>query len=308
MTKEIQANMLTHGAIAIFAGALGCVVTLFAVGAFDSKEAVLDEPSETNALPLAAAESALTSEGNEELTLEQLETAVNEAQLERSQMAETLVQMSRELANAQQQIATLEESTATQLALASANTQEQPVTGEAGGRFGFGGRQSGEQRLSSMLAAGIDEQTARDLQIRRDQHQLARLELFDQAAREGWEESELLNERLAELDAKRVDLRDELGDDAYDRYLFESGAPNRVNIASVITGSAAEIAGLEVGDLITTYDNERVFRVRELQEATRSGTKGEYVQILFDRGGRLLSADIPRGPMGVTLSTSRVMP
>lgn len=309
MANEIQGNMLTHSAIAVFAGALGCVATLFAVGVFDTEEPVAIEVSDLNE-PVESSEAiALSRDAQEpELTLEALQSEITSAREERSQMAETLVQMSRELESAKQQLEVLEQSDATRLALASARAAQPVIPQAQENRFRSPNRLSGEERLNNMLAAGIDEQTARDLQNRRDQHQLARLELFDQAAREGWDESDVLSEKLAELDANRINLREEIGDDAYDRLLFESGDPNRVSIASVITGSAAEIAGLEVGDLITNYDNLRVFNVRELQQATRSGTKGEYVQILFDRGGRLLSADIPRGPMGVTLSTSTVMP
>ena len=309
MANEIQGNMLTHGAIAVFAGALGCVATLFAVGVFDAEEPLTSEVGDTKDVLVASEHTALDRETLQpELTLEALQSEILAARQERSQMAQTLVQMSRDLENARQQLESFAESDATRLALASAAAAQPQIPQTQESRFRSPNRLSGEERLNNMLAAGIDEQTARDLQNRRDQHQLARLELFDQAAREGWDESEVLSEKLAELDAKRINLRDEIGDDAYDRLLFESGDPNRVSIASVISGSAAEIAGLEVGDLITNYDNERVFNVRELQQATRSGTKGEYVQILFDRGGRLLSADIPRGPMGVTLSTSTVMP
>jgi len=99
-----------------------------------------------------------------------------------------------------------------------------------------------------------------------------------------------------------VNLQEELGDDAYDRYLFESGIPNRVSIASVIPGSAANVAGLKVGDMLVSYDYDRVYRVNTIQQATRAGVKGEYVQIQFYRDGSLLSADLPRGPLGVTLS------
>lgn len=309
MANEIQGNMLTHGAIAVFAGAMGCVATLFAVGVFDTEEPAAIEVSDANEALVASENSMANQETLQpEFTLEALQDEVVSARQERSQMAETLVQMSRDLDNVQQQLEAFAESDATRLALASAAAAQPQIPQAPENRVRSPNRLSGEGRLSNMLAAGIDEQTARDLQNRRDQHQLARLELFDQAAREGWDDSEVLSEKLAELDAKRINLRDEIGDDAYDRLLFESGDPNRVSIASVISGSAAEIAGLEVGDLITNYDNERIFGVRELQQATRSGTKGEYVQILFDRGGRLLSADIPRGPMGVTLSTSTVMP
>ena len=119
---------------------------------------------------------------------------------------------------------------------------------------------------------------------------------------------EQMEQRLSELNASRVNLRDELGEDAYERFLYESGDPNRVGIRSIISGSAADIAGLQVGDSITSYNNQRIFRVRELQQATREGLRGEYVQVLFERDGQFLSTEIQRGPLGVTLQTSLVAP
>lgn len=164
------------------------------------------------------------------------------------------------------------------------------------------------ESIDALVTAGVDEQTAQGIQSRGDQYQLARLELLDQAAREGWTGSEQLEERLLALEEEKVDLRAELGDSRYDRYLFEAGLANRVEVASVIGGSSADQAGLEVGDLIIRYANDRVFQPRELQDATRSGLRGEYVQLELDRGGQSLSADIPRGPLGITLSRSRVEP
>ena len=208
----------------------------------------------------------------------------------------------------------LETANAERLNIEALNEGEQNVVTPRAENFTFrdsnrrAQRQSGQERVESLIAAGVDEQTAANIQARRDQQQLARLELIDQAAREGWSDSDQLQQRLSELNAERVDLRDELGDDAYDRYLYESGDANRVSIASIINGSAADTAGLEVDDSIISYDNQRIFRVRELQEATRSGTKGEYVQVFFDRNGQYLSTNIPRGPLGVTLDTSSISP
>lgn len=307
--------MLTHSAVAVFAAAFGCVVTLFTVGGGSepaseiySDEAVKVEstvPTETIA-PLAESDSAIE--------LRQLQSALSQGEEERSQMAETLVQLTRDLTDIQAQVLTLEQANTERLALSSLGQNDlntgTPQTEGAVPR-GFNRRnqqQSGQERVASLIAAGIDEQTALDLQSRRDQQQLARLELFDQAAREGWSDSEQLQQHLTELDAGRIDLRDELGDDAFDRFLYESGDANRVSIVSVISGSAADLSGLAVGDLIVSYDSQQIFRVRELQQATRAGSRGEYVQILFDRGGQLLSADLARGPLGVTLGTSSVAP
>ncbi|MDB4222284.1 PDZ domain-containing protein [Granulosicoccus sp.] len=303
--------MLTHGAIAVFAGALGCVVTLFTVGAFSQPVGEEYDDKTNNVESTLPADTLATLPDDE---LQQLQSAVSSGEAERSQMAETLVQLTRDLADVQAQVQTLEQANAERLALAPLGQFEQNVdmpqaVAHASNRLNRRNqRQTGQERVESLVAAGLDEQTALELQARRDEHQLARLELLDLAAREGWSDSEQLQQRLTELNTGRVNFREELGDDAFDRFLYESGDANRVSIESIISGSAAEIAGLKVGDLITSYDSQRIFRVRELQQATREGLKGEYVQVLFDRGGQLLAAELPRGPLGVTLETSAVTP
>jgi hypothetical protein len=178
---------------------------------------------------------------------------------------------------------------------------------DAAHRASFGESAANDER-SSLLAAGLDAQTARDLQSRADRNQLARLDLIDQATREGWRDSEQFEERIEELDANRVDYRSELGDDGYDRYLYEAGRNNRVAVASVISGSAAEAAGLDVGDVVLSYANQRIFTTTDLQKATREGSRGESVQVAARRGGELLALDIPRGPLGVTLIGVRSSP
>lgn len=307
--------MLTHSAIAIFAAVIGSVVTLFSVGAFSQSVVAT-----SNAEPVQVVSTILvepdTVRPDSDLAddLQQLRSALNDGDEERLQMAETLIQLSRDLADVQAQISTLERANSERLSLAPLGQTDlstgisQTQAPVARGPNRRNQQQTGQERVDSLIAAGIDSQTAQNIQTRRDQQQLARLELFDQAAREGWSDSDQLQERLTELNAGRVDLREELGDEAYDRFLYESGDANRVNIVSVITGSAAALAGLETGDSIVSYDNERIFRVSELQQATRAGSRGENVQILFDRGGQFSSADLPRGPLGVTLGTTSVAP
>lgn len=45
-------------------------------------------------------------------------------------------------------------------------------------------------------------------------------------------------------------MRAEIGGQAYDRYLFETGDVNRVKISGLILGSTAEQSGLMPGDII----------------------------------------------------------
>ncbi|MEE9320279.1 MAG: PDZ domain-containing protein [Granulosicoccus sp.] len=173
---------------------------------------------------------------------------------------------------------------------------------------GFPARTSAEQRFESLIAAGLDVQTAQAFTERKDQFMLSRLELVDEATRDDWLDSEAFDDRLEELESEQVSERDELGDEGYDRYLYELGRANRVGIASVITGSAAEGAGLEAGDIVLSYANKRIFNMHDLQDATRAGNRGEYVPLALVRNDEPMIVDIPRGPMGVTLSSIRIRP
>ena len=128
-------------------------------------------------------------------------------------------------------------------------------------------------------------------------------------SREGWrEDRERFADSLETLEEQRPDLREELGDAAYDRYLYEQGGGNRVGVASVMSGSVAERAGLQSGDVIVSYAGERVFRLRDLQSATRAGSYGEPVQLSVRRDGEVVAVEVVRGPLGVSLSPTRREP
>jgi|GEM_PF-5455958 len=163
--------------------------------------------------------------------------------------------------------------------------------------------------VENLLAAGLDPQTADELQRRQDAWQLERLDLIDLAAREGWADSERYDQELESLSSQRPNLREELGDDGWDRYLFEAGRRNRVSIASIIPGSAAETAGLQVGDQVLAYADTRVFVPNDLQQATQSGARGEAVALTVRRaGGFNQTLNVVRGPLGVTLARERSEP
>lgn len=176
-------------------------------------------------------------------------------------------------------------------------------------RFNRGfGQPDGDEQYNSLVAAGIDPNVALEIKQRTDQWSLERLELIDQASREGWRRSDEFQDRLSELQETQPDVRSELGDADYDQYLYVSGESNRVQIASIIDGSAAQIAGIENGDILRSYASERMFTTRELQGATREGSRGELVSVTVERAGQFVTVDIPRGPLGVTLTGLRVEP
>lgn len=164
------------------------------------------------------------------------------------------------------------------------------------------------QRRGALVAAGVDPALAEDLVLREAQRSLEQLSLRDQAIREGWLGTEQYREELSRINADARSLREEIGDDTYDRYLYATGEDNRVRVDAVIPGSAAEIAGLQAGDLIESYAEERLFDFSELRNKTTEGEYGEQVAVQVRRAGRVVETWVPRGPLGVTLTSARVEP
>ncbi|MBX2823462.1 MAG: PDZ domain-containing protein [Gammaproteobacteria bacterium] len=167
-------------------------------------------------------------------------------------------------------------------------------------------------RQQALIAAGIERDRAAELTQRQDAVALARLELRDQAAREGWldesDADERISQALADLQLERVNLRSELTAEQWDRYLYQSGRPNRVVVASVLAGSVAAEVQIVAGDQLLSYAGQPMYRSRDLQRATQSGQRGESVIVKIGRDGAELELVVPRGPLGVTLSPLRFDP
>ena len=244
-------------------------------------------------------------------TVAALAAALDEAAAERSQLATTLVSLNRDIVALEQAIGAFNLPGGGAAGGAAATTEAfGEASGEASGTAGERQRARGRGGLDpdGLLAAGVDPVVGAELERRDDAWQLARLELVDRAAREGWEDSDQLEDQLERLDAERPDLREELGDERYDAYLYASGRPNRVVVAAVIPGSAAESAGLREGDIVSSYAGDRLFDIRTLQRASRSGSLGESVTVQALRDGQTVQVSIPRGPLGVSLERESVEP
>ena len=162
--------------------------------------------------------------------------------------------------------------------------------------------------LDNLIRGGIDPTIAEDIVRRKNRVELSRLQLQDKARREGYLDTQRYYDELEAINSNDVDLREELGDEAYDRYLYNSHLTNRVRVSSVMLGSAAEEAGLRKNDIILSYNNKRVFNWRELKQATAEGELGEYVSITIVRDGSIYSLNVPRGPLGIQLGVARVEP
>jgi len=127
-------------------------------------------------------------------------------------------------------------------------------------------------------------------------------ELQMQALRERYEA-----ERLGEApdyfsgrDAAGDELRAELGDEAYERYLGANRRSISVTVGSVLESSPAQAAGLAAGDEIVSYGGRRVFDLSDLTTLTKEGEPGQVVVVDILRGGQPMQVVIPRGPLGIT--------
>lgn len=152
-----------------------------------------------------------------------------------------------------------------------------------------------------LLEFGMDPFTVNEIKATRNEVQLQRLELRDRATREGWVDSDRFRESFTELNSNNR-LREALGDDDYDQLLLAEERNNRVRIDDVIDNSAADNAGIEAGDILYRYADERIFTFRDLRSATTSGTKDQPVTVQVVRDITLMDFVLPRGPMGVTIS------
>ncbi len=248
-----------------------------------------------DAPPTVAAAAALYSR-EEPAPIQPDATDANEQQ--------RLQRMEDELGRLSQRILLLEQTLSLQQQAAAARIEE-PASEEQAEEQPA---DTPERRQEALIAAGVEHDRAADIVWRQSQRALERLEIQDLARREGWFGSERYFDELREFEADVDDLRADIGDAAYDRYLYTMGKSNRVMVDSVIQGSPAEQAGLVEGDVIISYADERLFGWSELREATAAGERGETVHLQVLRGEDAIDFFMPRGPLGVRLDTTTMEP
>ena len=160
----------------------------------------------------------------------------------------------------------------------------------------------------NLLATGLPADTVQAVRNRIESNQLSLLELRNRAVREGWDDTPEYVEKVHEIQDGQDSLREEFGDDVYDKYLYANGSPNRVRVRDVFSGSAADMAGIRPGDLITGYASQRLFSMGELRRATTEGNAGESILVEIVRDGAPMVLSIPRGAMGISMAPARVEP
>lgn len=104
--------------------------------------------------------------------------------------------------------------------------------------------------------------------------------------------------QMAYLYDQDIELRYEIGDDEYERYLRALGRPTNIHVTEVLPGSIADSAGIKAGDIVLDYDNTRLFNLGELNGLSM-GKNGKFVTVTVSRGGEIVKLSVPGGPMGV---------
>jgi len=160
----------------------------------------------------------------------------------------------------------------------------------------------------ALVDAGFRPADAQHLRELYETVDLERLYLRDRATREGWMGTPRFAEESRALDERLDRLRPELGEDNYDWFLYASGQFNRVLVADVLERSAAEAAGVQPGDRILRYGDQRVFSASELAGLTTQGRGGDPVTVEVERAGGVQRLTLPRGPIGVRLGAERAKP
>ena len=167
---------------------------------------------------------------------------------------------------------------------------------------------AGRVDAMTFVDAGFDYDTAGYIAERWSQQELDMLYLRDQASREGWLDTPRYREAAEALRQGEGSLRNELDDDAYDRFLYAMGRPNRVRVDAVLERSPAQTAGLLPGDHIVRYDGVPIRDGRELRDASTGGEPEQLVVVEIERDGQRIETTIPRGPLGVMLDSVSVEP
>jgi S1-C subfamily serine protease len=113
---------------------------------------------------------------------------------------------------------------------------------------------------------------------------------------------------LDQIETERLAIRDEIGDDAYDHYLYAVGRPNRVYVTDTMVNSPAAIAGLQASDVIVRYGGARIFTPDDLIAETQVGTQGEPTLVDITRQDKPLQLEVPRGPLGLRIGVTQEAP
>ncbi len=179
--------------------------------------------------------------------------------------------------------------------LAEPEAETPDIASEQERRAAFRRRNSADGRAGRLVAAGFQPGEAEWIVQRESELQMEALRARYDAERNG-EPVDFLQNRTAAA----INLRAELGDEDYARYLQANGRPTSVAISNVLENSPAQRAGLQPGDQILRYDGQRLFSMSDLTQQTMQGEAGVNVAVDIMRDGIPMQVVLPRGPVGIS--------
>ena len=154
-----------------------------------------------------------------------------------------------------------------------------------------------ERQLNALVSGGFDEYQAQEIIRLSEEIQVQILNAQYEASLNG--ERANTGELLAEASQQ---LRTSLGEQDYEKYLEATNQSTSVGIRNVLESSSAQLAGLQEGDDIISYNGERVFNVNELNRLSSSADISGNVVVEVLRDGIPTTVALPPGPLGITTS------
>lgn len=172
----------------------------------------------------------------------------------------------------------------------------EPAAAELNTRLAREGRRglSEKDRASRLVEAGFSPARAEWILQRESELTMDAMQARFEAQRSG--------DMQAMFGAARLgtsQLRAELGDAEYERYLEAYGRPTTISVRRVLESSPGQRAGLQPGDEIVSYAGQRVFSYDELSSELLQGQPGESVVVDILRDGLPMQVIMPRGPIGI---------
>lgn len=163
---------------------------------------------------------------------------------------------------------------------------------------------SQQQRQKQM---GLSKQQMDDYAVLLDQRHLALSELRITARREGWYQTERYHQAMNQLIVEKSPSQ-LLSEDDYDRYIYVRDGKNRVAVKRILKTSAADQAGIEVGDIVFRYNGQRIYSPNDLYSAQAAEISTSLVSVEIKRQGQLLQYSLPKNALGVMVTATTEVP
>jgi hypothetical protein len=312
MSKAMKTNSI------LIVGLLGVGVVIGAtLNSSDRDPEPESESTRTN--PVTSQKTSVTSESANPFSSTTTSTAETNEQY--TQLKQTLdelqIQLNEEVdkrRKLERKIALLEDAVAIEPEDSAGSAQTEPDSNAAFSatssphQFSSASRDTNWFNEQALVEAGIDPGRVDYIKDAFEQAEMEKLYLRDQATREGWMGTERYRDAAREIADRTQSLRSELTTSEYDAYLYATGRPNRVLVSSVLGGSPAANAGIKAGDTILQYGNKRIYSWDDLTTATSEGSAETTVTVTVERNGQQQQVYVPRGPLGIRLTTDSVLP